>query len=385
MKKVLISLLLFSFFITLISCNFSTNVVDEDADSTLRYYATKKCRYIGSAINYIALTHSTDPYVPKYKKILATEFSQITPETSMKMKNCWKSENVIDFSNIDIEAKFAYDNNQKFRGHTLLWYRSIPEWLKNGYDNGIYTKKDIEDLVYSYFEKMFNHFNTKWPNLISSWDVVNEAIGPDKSLYENAEYAIRSPEEDFWVETLGTNYVEKAFFWAHSIDEGAILLYNDFKIGFENSKSKAVYDYIKNLIERNVPINGIGMQYHFDINYLSLDYSWIDFSKKSLSDTIDKFANLGLSIEITELDIKVNSDNNGINQEKLEKQAQLYYDIANIAINKDCVKAISLWGFSDYFTWLNTSTKKEWPLLFDKQFEKKLSYVEFKRAFRECC
>lgn len=377
--KIQIIFLTFFIMFGFTSCTQKTYVSDSQENITLRELAEKKHFYIGSAINSIGLTHPTDPYVEEYKGILANQFNLVVPESNLKMKNCWLSPDEINFDKIDIEAQFAMENNQKMRGHVLLWYRSVPDWLIDGYNSGLYNNKDIENMVRKYFFRVIGHFNANWPELIICWDVVNEAIGPDQPISINGIYGIRSADEDFWVKSLGADYVAKAFTWAHEIDENAILYYNDFKCEFNNPKNDAVYKFVSELVKNGVPIDGIGMQCHFNKNYLNMNYEWADFNIDNISETFDKYAELGLKIAVTEFDFAIYSTN----FEDLDKQAEFYYKFTQMALQKKYLACLSLWGFTDRLSWLNTNGKEGMGLIYDKQLQKKKSYIEFRRAFIE--
>eukprot|EP00957_Ditylum_brightwellii_P072315 5496554-Ditylum_brightwellii.AAC.1 len=92
---------------------------------------------------------------------------------------------------------------------------------------------------------------------IKVWDVVNEALAPDGSLANNV-----------FLRKLGPSYIEDSFRWAHEADPTAFLVYNDNKVegmdGPNASKSDGYYRLLQNLVERDVPIHGAGMQAHFN-------------------------------------------------------------------------------------------------------------------------
>ncbi len=65
-----------------------------------------------------------------YESIAATEFGVMTPESSMK----WIAINPLpgrfEFADMDNLVSFARVNGMQVRGHPLVWYRSLPEWVE---------------------------------------------------------------------------------------------------------------------------------------------------------------------------------------------------------------------------------------------------------------
>lgn len=53
-----------------------------------------------------------------------------------------------------------------------------------------------------------------------------------------------------------------AFRWAHEADPQAVLLLNEYDAEGFNGKSDALYEFVKGMLARGVPIHGVGMQTH---------------------------------------------------------------------------------------------------------------------------
>ena len=73
--------------------------------------------------------------------------------------------------------------------------------------------------------------------------------------------------DDFWISHLGTGIIADAFRWAHQADPRALLFYNDYNDEGINSKSDATYAFVRQLLAQGVPINGVGLQLHLDVQY----------------------------------------------------------------------------------------------------------------------
>ncbi|CAN0537858.1 unnamed protein product, partial [Ectocarpus sp. 12 AP-2014] len=76
-------------------------------------------------------------------------------------------------------------------------------------------------------------------------------------------------EDNVFLRKLGPGYVDDCFRVAHQIDPNAKLIYNDNKAegaglsGGRSRKADAMYDMLKGMKERGVPVHGAGLQGHF--------------------------------------------------------------------------------------------------------------------------
>jgi len=132
-------------------------------------------------------------------------------------------------------------------------------------------------------------------------------------------------------------------------------------------KLEKTYKVLKELLERGTPIDGIGIQAHWNI--------WDKNLVSNLKKAIEVYASLGLEIHITELDISVfefedkRTDLFEPTPEMLELQAKVYEDVfAVFREYKDVITSVTLWGISDRHTWKDNfpvKGRKDWPLLFD--------------------
>jgi endo-1,4-beta-xylanase len=287
------------------------------------------------------------------------------------------SETIIDFSRIDRIASWATDQGLAMRGHVLVWHRSIPTWLLDGYLNGTYLNSDVARMVEWYIQQVMTHFSTHYPGLIIAWDAVNEAIGPNDPTVASS-YGLRQPGydylnlgQDFWRLSLGDDYVGQVFQWAHAADPTAKLMYNDYHNEYLNLKGSAIRTLVDNLISQNVPIHGIGLQCHFAVNYLDMSFPGIEFSMQSIANTVKSWCETGLDVQITELDI-------GIQAGQESRQAQFYADLIGATIIQNGVSAFTTWGFSDLVSWRSDES----ALYFDTALQPKPAYYTMLQALQ---
>src|SRR5581483_6710010 len=178
---------------------------------------------------------------------------------------------------------FAVKNGMKVRGHTLVWHEALPAWLAKG----TWKPEELRAILNGHVRAEVAHFAGK----VYAWDVVNEAIDKDGSMRQdlwNGKPGIGAPG------TYG--YIEEAFRTAHAADPQAILFYNDYDSEVANPKSGAIYAMLRELLAHGVPIGGVGFQCHL---------SDADISPQEMIANFRRFADLGLQVQITELDVRL--------------------------------------------------------------------------------
>ena len=170
-------------------------------------------------------------------------------------------------------------------------------------------------------------------------------------------------EGNYWYEIIGADYVEKAFTYARKYaDPAQNLFYNDFNC---YEKEESICKMIEGLQEKGL-IDGIGMQSHVLLGYPSI---------QNYENAIRIFADMGLEIQITELDVR-QSDNSIEGQREL---AVRYKEIFRTLKRLDDegianITNVTLWGLDDSRTWLNNDGNIHYPLLFDENLNPKPAF-----------
>ncbi|HEY8463106.1 MAG TPA: endo-1,4-beta-xylanase [Bacillota bacterium] len=284
-----------------------------------------------------------------FTSIAAAEFNILTPENAMKWDALQPSQNNFNFTEADKHVAWAEANGMKVHGHTLVWHNQTPGWVQN------LSASAMEAAMYNHIDKVMNHFKGK----VLVWDVVNEAFE------ENGNY-----RTSFWYNTLGKSFIEKAFIRAREADPNAKLIYNDYNLEYTGSKSNAAYNMLKDFKSRGIPVDGIGFQMHLDIQY-GFDYN--DFARN-----MQRFADLGLEIYITEMDVRVSSNPTA---SELQTQAEYYKGVIEKCMDQPAVKVIQFWGFTDKYSWVpQTFSGRGAALLFDSNYNPKASYYAVQSA-----
>eukprot|EP01084_Bolivina_argentea_P276084 470991_1 len=308
------------------------------------------------------------------ESMLAEQYSLVTSGNPCKWQATEPKYNVFNFTDCDYVYNQAVLNNQTFRGHNLCWGQYNPKWLVNGN----YNASQLKSILKNHIITVMNHYKTKYNELFYAWDVVNEAINDPPYLNESAIF-----KTNVWYPTL-PNYVELAFEYAHSVANGSNvkLFYNDFNItmdtGYTGQKADAVYKLLKNMINSGIKVDGIGFEGHMNIG----EYENITKNYQSIVRNFQRFADLGLEIHITEMDIMCGQYENGIlipcqnfTDTIATKQAEMYQTLLRACLSVKKCKNYETWGMTDRSTWRGSD---EYPLPFDYNYKPKCAayYIE---------
>lgn len=301
--------------------------------------------------------------------LIKTHFASMTPENVMKMGPIHPEQNEYNWEPADRIVEFARENDMLMRGHTLVWHNQTPDWIFVDEAGDQVSRKVL-------LERMKNHIHTvvkRYKDDIYSWDVVNEAISDAEG-----EFYRQSP----WYEIIGEDFLAKAFEYAHEADPDAELFYNDYNV-INPQKREKIYKLVKNLKDSGVPIHGVGIQGHWSI---------YEPTEEVLRETIEKFTDLGLDVQITELDVSVyekehgrreptpEDENDEFTAEQEQKQVEQYDMFFRVFREKaDVLNGVTFWNISDRYSWLDhfpVEGRKDYPLLFDQDMEPKKAYFE---------
>jgi endo-1,4-beta-xylanase len=286
-----------------------------------------------------------------FKNVIDKNSHFIIPGSGIAMSIIREFPHYWDFAMGDSVVKWAHDHGKKVKGGHLVWHHSTPEWLING----DYTSAEVDSIMKEFIQQTIVHYKTEYPNTITHWCVLNEGI----------DGSTRSYRETFWYNKLGKEYIEKAFRYAREADPDGKLYYNDYSIDWVNAKSNAVYNMIVDLLDKGVPIDGIGLQMHI--------WDPAGFpGKQSILENINRFGRLGLEVYITETDVVLNNDLQGLTQEKLDRQAEIYREIIKACLESPYYQDFACWGITDKYSWIVWSRDQDdWPLILDEWYQPK--------------
>ena len=311
---------------------------------------------------------------PKTLEMVARQFNSISSENMLKWGPFNPRPGQYNYGMADAYVAFGVEHEMYVVGHVLFWHNQTPDWVFQDGNGQPLSRGQLLDRM----RRRVRHVAERYGDRIDAWDVVNEAFSGDGQLRQSK-----------WVQIIGDDYIEQAFRIAdEELPETVELIYNDCSMTIPRRRA-AVVAMVRDLKSKGVRIDGVGMQGHW-----SLDGPLI----KSIEDTIVAFAETGVDVHITELDINVlpgrtDPYQDGLPDEVQQKLANRYAGIFEVFIrHADKIKRVTFWGPSDRYSWLNNRGIKgrtNHPLLFDRNAEPKPAFhavmdVAEQRADAEC-
>ena len=295
-----------------------------------------------------------------YASTLAREFSMVEAEDAMKWAILRPDRATYNFRQGDEVVRFAQAHQMKVRGHCLVWGRYNPDWLTQGH----FTTRQLSRLLREHITRVMKHYRSQ----VFAWDVVNEALDENGDVRDSLWYN----QPGIGWSQKGTAYIEQVFRWAHKADPHALLFYNEAEGEGLNRKSDAIYTMVKDFKRRGVPIDGVGLQMHIP----TLDGE-IPAIIATISANIARLTALGVQVHITELDVSLPVNSNGLPRpDDLTRQAEVYRGIVRACLNSAGCTAIQTWGFTDKYSWIGSHSRnaRGQALPFDRAYQAKPAY-----------
>ena len=319
---------------------------------------------IGVAVNMQNITN------PEQIAIIKKDFNSITAENDMKPQPTEPAYGQFNWENADKIANFCRSNGIKLRGHCLMWHAQIGEWMYKDEKGDLVSKEKL-------FQNMKHHITAiveRYKDVIYAWDVVNEAIsdggwqGGRRGMGEHPSPYRNSP----LYQIAGDEFIKKAFIYAREADPNVLLFYNDYNAA-DPGKRDRIYNMVKSMKEEGVPIDGIGMQGHYNVYGPSME---------DVDTALTKYSTIVKHIHITELDIRANQEMGGqlnfsrdggnISQVVKTLQEDQYARLFKVLRkHKDVVDNVTFWNLSDRDSWLGA---RNYPLPYDENYKAKRVY-----------
>lgn len=314
-------------------------------------------------------------------EIIKHHYTSIVAENAMKPISLQPREGDFRFQEADKIANFAREHNLSLRFHTLVWHKQIPQRLfldKNGKRMIGETDQQKREANKSLLlDRLYTHIKTvveRYKDVVDSWDVVNEVIA-DQATNP------RGMRESEWYQLTGDEYIHVAFNSARKYaGEDSKLYINDYNTEV-SPKRDHLYNLVNELLEDNVPIDGVGHQAHIQINWPSIS---------DMRQSFSMFADLGLDNQVTELDVSLYnwpptpaySQYEDIPIERFIDQADRYEELFSLYRDLDAnLSNVTFWGVADNHTWLNDRAREynngvgvDAPFVFDINYKVKPSY-----------
>ena len=256
----------------------------------------------GTAVAASALFGTNDDN-EKYRQFILDNFNCVVLENDLKWQG-WDSNPTRALSAVQWMHNHGI---HKVRGHNLIWpsWQYLPAKVKA-------LENDRDALGKLLLDHIQEEVSANRGTLMD-WDVINEA-------YNNRDLQ----------NILGDDEMVRWFQVARDSDPDVNLFINDYNIiaanGSDIAHRKGYFDIITSLLNKNAPLDGIGMQGHFGS----------PTAPETMLRIMDRFATFNKQIEITEFDFNTTDE---------ELQAQFTRDLLITAFSHPSLTNFLMWGF----------------------------------------
>ena len=323
---------------------------------------------VGVALNFRNIASSEQMAMVK------KNFNSVTAENAMKPGEIHPKEDVWNWAGADSIANWCRRNGVKMRGHCLAWHSQFANWMFTD-KKGKPVSKEV------FYERLRDHIHqvvTRYKDIVYAWDVLNEAIADGDGRRAPWMKEELSPyRKTKMMDLCGEEFIVKVFQFAREADPNVKLFYNDYNAA-QPAKRDRIYNMVKKMKEQGAPIDGIGMQGHYNIYGPSME----DFEA-----AIKKYPQIVAAIHITELDLRTNEEMGGQLQfsrgksydvpEYIKTLHQSQYEnlFRVLRRNKDVITNVTFWNLSDADSWIGANN---YPLPIDKNLKYKKVYYALK-------
>jgi endo-1,4-beta-xylanase len=307
--------------------------------------------------------------------IVTRQFDTISPENILKWGRVHPQPDHYVFEPADRYVAFGQAHAMAVIGHALVWHQQTPGWIFRGKDGARADRETVLSRMRAHILAVVGRYRGR----IHGWDVVNEALEDDGTLRKTP-----------WLETVGEDYIAKAFEYAHEADPKAELYYNDYNL-WKPAKLQGALRIVKQLQERGLRIDAVGEQAHWGLEEPPL---------AAIDDTLSGIAGAGVKAMLTELDVDVlprdpeqwgadlakqatikaasNLYPNALPPQKQEELARRYADIFALVLkHREGVSRVTFWGVTDAGSWLNNFPipgRVNYPLLWGRDGKAKPAF-----------
>ena len=278
----------------------------------------------GTATNTQRLLDTLRPESRIYRDTLLKYFNQVVLENEMKWSAWTDPHNPHEQTLKGIQWLKAHQI--PVRGHVMVWpsFQHSPKIVAE-------LKNDtaaLRALVFRHIEEQLS----KMKGQFTEWDVVNEP------------YAHHD-----WLDLLGKEEMVKWFKAARAGAPGVKLFLNDYTMFHgegPNAASEAFYNNVKFLQENGAPIDAIGEQGHIGGTPPAIP---------KVIERLNRFAELGLPIQISEFDINSNDD---------DLKARYLSDFMTAVFSHPTTVGFLQWGFWEAQHWFPAAAlwNRDWTL-----------------------
>jgi GH35 family endo-1,4-beta-xylanase len=243
------------------------------------------------------------PDADRFREVIVRDFNRVVIPNHLKW-TYWKRDRETGLRALAWLREHGLD----VRGHTLVWpaKKNMPASTLALFEQPEALRRAILDHIAD--------IATATRGQLIEWDVLNEPV--TKTDVQ---------------QVLGAEFFTECFHAARRADPAAKLYVNDYSIletgGYDTPHQDGYFATIRALLEARAPLEGIGMQSHFNENLTPIP---------RLAEILDRFATFGLPIEVTEFDVDTFDE---------QLQADYTRDFMTLVFSHPSTVGILTWGF----------------------------------------
>ncbi len=237
----------------------------------------------------------------RYREAVPRLFNTVVLENDLKWPN-WEDQSQRPRT---LQAlRWLRDQGLAVRGHTLVWpaWRWLPQNVQTLRNDPAALRRRVDDHIADEVSTLRGQ--------VVDWDVVNEP-------HQNHDL----------MDILGEEVIVDWFRLAREHDPAARLFLNEATVPAPGARQDHLFKTARFLLDRGAPLGGIGIQCH---------YGMAVQPPAQIGPALDRFATLGLPIQVTEFDVDTSDE---------ALQADFTRDFLLATFSHPAVDAVLMWGF----------------------------------------
>lgn len=274
--------------------------------------------------------------VDRYKAVFLEYFNAAVTEVALKWHAMEPQRGKVNYAVVDAMLDWTARHNLPLRGHNIYWgiRQFIPKW-----------QLELDDTALrQVLEQRGRDIGRRYRGRFAEYDLNNEMI-----------------HGNVYAERLGEGITADMARWVREEDPKARLYLNDYDIT-TGKKLDAYVAHIRDLLQRGVPVAGIGVQGHLHGD---------TFDRAELRRSLETLAQFKLPVRITEFNIpgqrsKYQKDRTArLTPQEEEQKARELVDFYRICFAQPAVEGILMWGFWEGANWIPASSlfARDWTPL----------------------
>jgi len=300
-------------------------------------------------------------------ELIRQQFNQVVAENHMKPEawfdGVWNFERIgAGSQNMRMHhqarsiIQFAADNNMDLFGHVLVWHSQIPDWffqetpggnLLSGEAGRDELLRRMDNYIYNVAKLISDEFGPfgSPTNPVTAYEVVNEVVS-------NSNFDPDGLRQSNWARIIGSDFIDEAFrsadryfnheFAAPGVQRPVSLWINDYNTEVLGKRLRYL-ELVNRLLERGVPIDGVGQQFHVQMAT----------PVANIAEALDDFGPLPVRQSVTEFDITMSQP--GAGEAQFEAQGHRVFEIFNVFREHQArfndLDFVTVWGLTDARSW----------------------------------